>query len=74
MSILMFLSQAITPLLVFYILGFALLSGRPVMDDFLEGAKEGMRTVAGLLPTPVSYTHLDVYKRQLQHGAAKNFL
>lgn len=53
MSILMFLSQAITPLLVFYILGFALLSGRPVMDDFLEGAKEGMRTVAGLLPTLV---------------------
>ena len=31
MSILMFLSQAITPLLVFYILGFAALSGRPVM-------------------------------------------
>ena len=53
MSILMFLSQAITPLLVFYILGFAALSGRPVMDDFLEGAKEGMRTVAGLLPTLV---------------------
>lgn len=53
MSILMFLSQAITPLLVFYILGFAALSDRPVMDDFLEGAKEGMRTVAGLLPTLV---------------------
>lgn len=53
MSILMFLSQAITPLLVFYILGFAALSGRPVMDDFLEGAKEGMRTVARLLPTLV---------------------
>ena len=53
MNFLMFLSQAITPLLVFYILGFSLLSGRPVMDDFLEGAKEGMGTVAGILPTLV---------------------
>ena len=53
MRFLMFLSQAITPLLVFYILGFAVLSRRPVMDDFLDGAKEGMRTVARLLPTLV---------------------
>lgn len=53
MNFLMFLSQSITPLLIFYNLGFALLSGRPVMDDFLEGAKEGMRTVAGILPTLV---------------------
>ena len=53
MNFLMFLSQAITPLLVFYILGFSFLSGRPVMDDFLEGAKEGMGTVAGILPTLV---------------------
>ena len=42
------------PLMIFYIIGFGLLSGRPVMDDFLEGAKEGMRTVAGILPTLVA--------------------
>ena len=27
------------------------MSGRPVFDDFLAGAKEGMKTVAGILPT-----------------------
>ncbi|MCI6886022.1 MAG: spore maturation protein [Lachnospiraceae bacterium] len=32
-------------------IGFGLISGRPVFDDFLDGAKEGMKTVAGILPT-----------------------
>ena len=53
MNFLMFLSQAITPLLIFYILGFSLLSGRPGMDDFLEGAKEGIKSAVGILPTLV---------------------
>ena len=39
------------PLVIFYIVGFGLLSGRPVFDDFLKGAAEGMKTVAGILPT-----------------------
>ena len=49
------------PLTVFYIVGSGILAKRPVFDDFLDGAKEGMRTVADVLPTligPVSYTHL----------------
>ena len=54
MQILIFLSECMVPLMIFYIIGFGLLSGRPVMDDFLEGAKEGMRTVAGILPTLVA--------------------
>ena len=37
----------------FYIVGFGLLSGRPVLDDFIDGAKDGMKTVAGILPTLV---------------------
>ena len=54
MQILIFLSECMVPLMIFYIIGFGLLSGRPVMDDFLEGVKEGMRTVAGILPTLVA--------------------
>lgn len=53
MDILIFLSSFIMPLTVFYIVGFGLLSGRPVFDDFLKGAKDGMKTVAGILPTLV---------------------
>lgn len=54
MQILIFLSECMVPLMIFYIIGFGLLSGRPVMDDFLEGAREGMKTVAGILPTLVA--------------------
>ena len=39
------------PLTVFYIVGSGILAKRPVFDDFLDGAKEGMRTVADVLPT-----------------------
>ncbi|MCI8659778.1 MAG: spore maturation protein [Lachnospiraceae bacterium] len=45
------ISNMLVPLLVSYIVGFGLLSKRPVFDDFLAGAKEGMRMVAGILPT-----------------------
>ncbi len=53
MGLLLFLSEAMVPLMIFYIVGFGLLAGRPVLDDFLEGAKDGMKTVAGILPTLV---------------------
>ena len=33
MDILIFLSEFMVPLIVFYIVGFGLLSGRPVFDD-----------------------------------------
>ena len=52
MKILLFLSEAMVPLMIFYIVGFGLLSGRPVLDDFIEGAREGMK---------------DVYKRQHEY-------
>lgn len=51
MNLLNFLSNAIVPLLIFYIAGFGLLMKRNIYDDFLEGAKDGMKTVAGILPT-----------------------
>ena len=53
MSFLLFLSGILVPLLLFYIVGFGVLSRRPVFDDFLRGAADGIRTVAGILPTLV---------------------
>lgn len=51
MDVLIFLSEFMVPLVIFYIVGFGVLSGRPVFDDFLKGAAEGMKTVAGIMPT-----------------------
>lgn len=51
MGLLLFLSEAAVPLVIFYITGFGILSKRPVFDDFINGAKDGMKTVAGIMPT-----------------------
>ncbi len=45
------LSRILIPFAVSYIVGFGLISRRPVFDDFLAGARDGMETVAGILPT-----------------------
>lgn len=50
-SFLIWLSSALMPFAIFYLVGFGLLAKRPVFDDFLSGAKEGMRTTAELFPT-----------------------
>lgn len=47
----MYLSEWLVPLMIFYIVGFGVLSKRPVFDDFLKGAVEGVKTVSGILPT-----------------------
>jgi len=47
----MYLSSYLIPFVMFYIIGFSLLMKRPVYDDFVEGARSGMKTVAGILPT-----------------------
>lgn len=51
MQILLFISDIMIPLVLFYIVGFGVLQKRPVFDDFIRGAKEGMKTVAGIMPT-----------------------
>ena len=53
MKIILYLSDYIIPLTMFYIIGFGFLMKRPVYDDFVKGAKEGARTVAGIMPTLV---------------------
>lgn len=51
MKLILYLSDYMIPLIIFYIVGFGLLSRRPVYDDFVEGAKAGAKTVAGIMPT-----------------------
>lgn len=47
----LWISRILIPLTISYIISFGLISGRPVFEDFLAGAKDGMKTVAGILPT-----------------------
>lgn len=51
MKMILFLSDCLVPLIIFYIVGFGVLARRPIFDDFINGAKDGMKTVAGILPT-----------------------
>ncbi|MEG2869932.1 MAG: spore maturation protein [Clostridium sp.] len=51
MEILLYLSTYLVPIVIFYIVGFAFLSKRPVFDDFIEGAKQGIKTVGQIMPT-----------------------
>ncbi len=51
MKILMFLSEAVIPLLVFSVVGYGLLQKQRVYDEFIEGAKDGFRTVLEIMPT-----------------------
>lgn len=53
MKLILYLSDYLIPLVIFYIVGFGLLMKRPVYDDFVKGAKEGAKTVAEILPTLV---------------------
>lgn len=51
MKLVSFLSDFMVPLLIFYVVGFGLLMKRPVYDDFIKGAKSGLKTVIRILPT-----------------------
>lgn len=51
MKFILYISTYLVPLVIFYIVGFAFLSKRPVFDDFIEGAKQGMKTVVQIMPT-----------------------
>lgn len=51
MKFLLILSDFIIPLLMFGIVAHGIRKKRPVYDDFVDGAKNGIKTVAGILPT-----------------------
>lgn len=51
MSIINYLSQIIMPLLFTIILVYGFLTGTDIFSSFVEGAKEGLKTVVGILPS-----------------------
>ena len=51
MRILLFLSEVIIPLILFYIVGFGILMKCDVYEDFVKGANDGLKTVVQILPT-----------------------
>ena len=51
MKFLLFLSETIIPILIFWIVVYGIVNHRPVYEDFVSGAKEGFQTVLGILPT-----------------------
>lgn len=51
MKAILYLSDFLVPVILFYMIGFGLLSRRPVFDDFTAGAREGIKTTAAILPT-----------------------
>lgn len=50
MEIISYLSNLIIPFLLFYVIGYGLMSKRDIYSDFLDGAKDGLKTVAGIVP------------------------
>ena len=53
MKFLIYISDYIIPFVIFYIVAFGLLQKADVYDEFVSGAKDGLRTVGGILPTLV---------------------
>lgn len=51
MQILMFLSKISIPMVLFYIVGFGMLMKCKVYEEFVKGAKDGLKTVLQILPT-----------------------
>ena len=51
MKLLCYLSGGIIPFLIFFIVGLGLSRKQNVYEEFLEGAKSGIRTVAEIMPT-----------------------
>ena len=51
MKILLYLSEYMIPIIVFYIVGYAIVTRHKVYEDFIDGAKSGLKTVVSILPT-----------------------
>lgn len=51
MKFLVFLSETAIPMLIFIIVGTGILNHQKVYEEFVQGAADGFKTVAGILPT-----------------------
>lgn len=53
-SVLSNISNIIIPLVIFYVIAYGVISKTNVYEDFVKGAKEGLKTVVGIMPTLVA--------------------
>lgn len=53
-SVLSNISNIIIPLVIFYIIAYGVCNKTNVYEDFVKGAKEGLKTVVGIMPTLVA--------------------
>lgn len=75
MKVLLYLSEWLVPLIIFYIVGFGVLSKRSVFDDFLIGAAEGIKTVVEIVPTLIGLmTAIGILRASGFLDAASEFL
>lgn len=51
MNFILYVSQMIIPFVIFYVIGYGLLTKVPVYDSFIRGANDGLKTVVKLVPT-----------------------
>lgn len=51
MKLLLFLSNTMIPLIIFYVIATGLLQKQNVYEEFIHGAKDGFHTVIGIMPT-----------------------
>lgn len=51
MQILTHLSDIIIPAIIFFVVGYGMVSGIKVYETFLQGAKDGLKVVVDIMPT-----------------------
>lgn len=54
MRFILYLSNCMIPLVIFYIVGYGILQKSNVYEDFIKGASKGFRTVVEIMPTLVA--------------------
>ena len=48
------ISNIIIPVIIFYIITYGIMNKSNVYEDFVKGAKDGLKTVVGIMPTLVA--------------------
>ena len=51
MKFLLYLSDYMIPFVIFYIVGYGILTKTAIFDEFVKGAKDGFKVVVDILPT-----------------------
>ncbi len=53
-SVLSNISNIIIPVIIFYIIAYGVVNKTNVYEDFVRGAKDGLKTVVGIMPTLIA--------------------